>query len=66
MKKVTKEQFDAFIKDYLQVKTSISGISEPPMKFYDDFSAGEIWPKSTVAKVRLWYDRPHEYFVREI
>lgn len=67
---VSKEYFESFITSHPnQLTISISGIPEPPVRFYDDFTTGKRWPESTVAKVKL-YDgseyhegKQPEYFI---
>lgn len=58
-KKVTKEEFDEFIKNYpRQLEKDVSGICEPPLLTYNDFSNGQVWPESVVAKVNLYESFP--------
>jgi hypothetical protein len=52
-KKVTKEEFEDFIKNYKnKLEIDINGAFEPPIKTYNDFSLGN-WPESVVAFVRM-------------
>lgn len=72
---VTHVEFYIFIKNYSgKLESSISMISEPPTKFYDDFSDGKIWPESTVANVTMnetyplngtypWIWSPNKYYI---
>jgi len=51
---VTKEEFDNFINTYpSKLEVDVMGICEPPLKTYNDFSDGKIWPESAVASVVL-------------
>ena len=70
-KKVTKEEFDEFVKNYPNdLDWDVCGISEPPLGSYNDFSDGKTWPDSMVTKV-LFYDgsdyhegKTKEYYIR--
>lgn len=67
-RKVTKEEYTDFIKSYPnKLDWDVSGISEPPMGFYNDFSGGKVWPESMIAKVKL-YDKEEdrEYFIQDL
>jgi hypothetical protein len=53
-KDVSKEEFAAFVKAYPNaLHTDITGICEPPMQSYNDFSDGKTWPESMVARITL-------------
>ena len=55
-KKVTREEYFAFIRDYPnKLVFDCTGICEPPMGSYNDFTDGKKWPESIVAKeMRDW------------
>ena len=72
-KKVEKAEFDAFIAGYpLKLEKDVTGICDPPMRSYNDFSDGKIWPESMVAKVTLntmmkgldYHGEPDDYYLR--
>lgn len=53
-KKVSKEEFDNFVKNYPNSKKlnwDVFRACEPPMGSFNDFSDGKVWPESMVAKV---------------
>ncbi len=53
-KKVSKTQFETFIKDYpLKLEIDVAHIYDPPVKTYNDFSEGKVWPDSVVAYINL-------------
>jgi hypothetical protein len=47
--KVSKEEFDLFLKRYPKAVSDVNGAFEPPLITYNDFSSGEKWPESVVA-----------------
>ncbi|AUR92804.1 hypothetical protein NVP1177O_39 [Vibrio phage 1.177.O._10N.286.45.E10] len=52
---VDKDTFDKIINSYHgELNVNVSGISEPPVKTYNDFSNGKVWPDSVVASVALF------------
>lgn len=55
-KKVTRDEYVAFLRNYPnQLKFDCTGICEPPMGSYNDFTGGKVWPESIVAKeFRSW------------
>lgn len=69
-RQVTKIEFDHFIENYpIKLDYDVTGISEPPLGSYNDFSRGKVWPESMVAKVKLYdgseyhqFKKP-EYFI---
>jgi hypothetical protein len=73
-KKVSPEEFDAFVSGYpKQLVPDVTGICEPPMKSLNDFSDGNVWPESMVAKVVLntamrghpaYKGEPDDYYLR--
>lgn len=51
-KQVTREEFEAFVRDYGKPLTyDVCQIPEPPLLSYNDFSWGKVWPESMVAKI---------------
>lgn len=61
-KKVTKEEFEKFIKEYpRELKVDVCGIYEPPLISYNDFTLGR-WAKSVVAYTYLYDNDPNGYF----
>ena len=62
-KKVTKEEFDAFIASY---PNELDRDVEPPLVNYNDFSSGKTWPDSIVAFFH-WEDdeSKREYYIFE-
>jgi hypothetical protein len=68
-KKVEKDELDVFIKNYPnQLVKDVTGICDPPMLSYNDFSDGKVWPESIVAKVILntFYGESDNYYIKEI
>ena len=62
-KKVTKEEFMEFIKNYpRKLKRDVCGISDPPAVSYNDFELANRWPYSIVASTFLYDDNPDGYF----
>lgn len=62
-KKVTKEEFMEFIKNYpRKLERDVCGISDPPAVSYNDFELANRWPYSTVASTFLYDDNPGDYF----
>ena len=55
-KEVTRDEYLAFIKRWPnKLEFACTGICEPPLGSYNDFSDGKVWPESMVAKeVRDW------------
>lgn len=55
-KKVTREEYLKFIKNWPnRLDFDCTGICEPPMGSYNDFSGNLMWPQSIVAKeFREW------------
>lgn len=51
-KDCTKEELDQFVKDYPRpLEVDVYGAGDPPIKSYNDFSSGKVWPESVVARV---------------
>ncbi len=73
MRRVTKEEFDAFIATYPRhLVRDVTGICEPPLMTFNDFTIAPKWPESVVAKVILCEDSypaedgskiPNEYLI---
>lgn len=62
-KKVTKEEFMEFIKNYpRKLERDVCGISDPPAVSYNDFELANRWPYSVVASTFLYDDNPDSYF----
>jgi hypothetical protein len=71
--KVTKEEFEQFLKLYPNsLNRDITGICEPPLMSYNDFTYGHFWPESMVAKCILNEDmkghpayqgEPNDYYI---
>ena len=54
-KEVSKEEFDKFIQEYPnKLERDVTGICEPPLATYNDFTIASKWPESVVAKVDLY------------
>lgn len=55
--KVSKEEFESFIKNYpVELKEHWIYFCEPPLITWNDFSSGEQYPNTIVAKT---YDYSH-------
>ena len=53
-KKVSKEEFENFIKIYPKsLEYDFCAMYEPPIGTYNDFSTGKVWPDSVVASICL-------------
>lgn len=69
-RRVTKEEFNNFIKSYpANLDFDTTGICDPPLSSYNDFTRGN-WPDSMVAKVyrndmipKEWNAGENEYFL---
>lgn len=76
-RKVSKEEFEAFEKNFPRLlERNVSGICEPPLLTLNDFSDRKVWPESIVAGIHLYESfpkdgqepykwSPNEYFIRE-
>lgn len=65
MKKVTKEEFEKFIRDYPKpLVQDVYAIAEPPILQFNDFSEGKVWPESVVASECLDWEEPHTYSIK--
>ncbi len=63
IKKVTKKEFEDFIKNYPRKLTyDYTGISEPPAVSYNDFELANRWPYSVVANTWKYSDNPNDYY----
>ena len=61
-KKVSKEEFENFVKNHKNFKDldwNIFRACEPPLGSYNDFSNGKVWPESMVAKISLDWMGPN-------
>lgn len=62
-KKVTKEEFKEFLKNYpRKLVCDVCGISEPPAVSYNDFELADRWPYSVVAHTWAYEDEPGSYY----
>lgn len=62
-KKVSKEEFDTFIKNYpRKLDRDVCGISDPPAISYNDFELANRWPYSIVASTMAYSDDPNDYW----
>lgn len=62
-KRVTKEEFNAFIRNYpRKLDVDVYGVSEPPNITYNDFELAAKWPYSIVASTFLYDDDPNDYY----
>ncbi len=60
MKRVTHVEFYLFIKNYPnKLEADRVNFCEPATIQYNDFSGGEVWPKSVVASIYLYEGYPH-------
>jgi hypothetical protein len=58
-KQVSKEEFQEFLAKYpRKLEHDCSGIPEPPVDTYNDFSLG-VWPESIVARISRDYLGPN-------
>jgi hypothetical protein len=62
--KVSEEEFDLFLKRYPKIVSDVNAAFEPPLITYNDFSSGEKWPESVVAR-RILND-PDEYYIAKL
>ena len=63
IKRVTKEEFNEFIKNYpRKLERDVCGISGPPAVSYNDFELANRWPYSIVASTFLYDDDPNGWF----
>lgn len=62
-KKVTKEEFKEFLKNYpRKLDCDVCGISEPPAVSYNDFELADRWPYSVVAHTWAYEGEPGDYY----
>ncbi len=62
---VSQLKFVNFLAQYpRKLELDTTGICEPTMRSYNDFSDGVVWPQSMVAKVKLNHDGPFQYYIR--
>ena len=63
-RQVDRGEFESFVRTYPHpLEMDVCAIGEPPLKSYNDFGHGAVWPESMVAKEYL-EDGPHTYFIR--
>ena len=66
MQKVSKEQFDEFVENYPnELIVHTTHIITPPIRTYNDFSAGKEYPDSIVAAITLEYMDDDGNFVND-
>ncbi len=65
----TKDELFAFLNKYpRELDVDITGIFDPPLKTYNDFTVDPKWPGSAVAKVSLGSCREgekDEYYIKK-
>ena len=62
-KRVTKEEFYKFVKNYPRKLTyDCTGISDPPAISYNDFELANRWPYSVMANTWAYSDNPDDYY----
>lgn len=58
-KEVTREEYLVFVKNYpTKLHFDCTGICDPPLGSYNDFSHGKVFPESIVAKETRNYMGP--------
>lgn len=63
MKRVSKEEFDNFLKNYPRRLTyDCCGIADPPSISYNDFDMANRWPYSVVARTHVYSSNPKDYY----
>jgi hypothetical protein len=63
MKRVSKEEFLEFIKNYpRRLIKDCNGICDPPSITYNDFELANRWPYSIVASTFVYSDDPQDYY----
>ena len=63
IKKVTKKEFEEFLKNYpRKLACDVCGISEPPAISYNDFELADRWPYSVVAHTWAYEDEPGSFY----
>jgi hypothetical protein len=56
-KKVSVRELRTFIQTYPTfLEYDCTGICEPPMRSWNDFTGGKVWPESMVAKQFMYDD----------
>lgn len=70
-KQVSEMECREFVKHYpVKLQYDATGICEPPLGTWNDFSDGKVWPESIVAKVNLQDGsayhsfKQREYFIK--
>ncbi len=62
-KQVNKEEFKQFLASYPRhLDVDVTGICDPPLITYNDFTLADCWPYSVVAKTYAYDDSPDDYF----
>jgi len=62
-KRVTKEEFNAFLKQYpRKLVSDVYGVCDPPAISYNDFELANRWPYSIVANTWAYEDDPNDYY----
>jgi len=65
-KQVSKDDFYAFVKAWPnKLEWDVTGICEPPLGSYNDFSNGKVWPESIVARISMDWMGPNGEIDRE-
>lgn len=64
-KSVSKDEFDEFVNKYpRRLFVDVTGISDPPLKTFNDFELANRWPYSIVARHYCYDDNPGDYFYK--
>lgn len=63
IKRVTKNEFLEFIKNYPRhLIKDCNGVCDPPSITYNDFELANRWPYSIVASTFAYSDNPQDYW----
>lgn len=63
MKRVSKKEFNEFIKNYpRKLQVDVCGIWEPPLISYNDLALADRFPKTVVAMTYAYDDNPEDYY----
>lgn len=66
---VTQQEFEQFIGSYpTELKTDVVTFVEPPVRTFNDFSTGQVWPESVRASISLGagYGRADNYRIHDL
>lgn len=64
-KSVSKEELNEFVKKYpRKLAIDVTGISDPPLKTFNDFELANRWPYSIVARHYCYDDDLGDYFYK--